>query len=466
MGSSEPSSLITFGRPMRQAHWLFEPFNTNLNHGSFGAFPRPVRDALRHYQDLMEANPDAFLRYDLPRLVDISRAAIASYVHVPLNELVIIPNATTGVNTVLRNLKYEQGDRILYFSTLYGACEKTLEHLVEMYPGLDSVRVELRYPLSDDALIAQFRAAVEGEKGGRVKVAVFDTVTSLPGVRMPFERLVEECRNCGVLSLVDGAHGIGHLPLDLGRLDADFFVSNCHKYVFTRSCLFNIVSSVPSGWGLIPILLTRWLYVPRGCAILHVPTRNQPLIRSSFPTSHGFAPVLRPGRIPVANPLPPSSKPRFVETFEFVGSIDYSPYLCIPAALKFRAEVCGGEKKIMEYCSTIAYRGAQRVAKILGTEVMNNKEDMMTWQSCMVNVRLPLKLDEDIGEEHKRMVVAHISKELVNEYRGFIATVFHNGVWWARVCGQIYLEMKDFEYGGRCLLEVCDKIKQDLTWRT
>jgi selenocysteine lyase/cysteine desulfurase len=179
----------------------------------------------------MEANPDAFLRYDLPRLVDISRFAIASYVHVPLDELVLIPNATTGVNTVLRNLKYEQGDRILYFSTLYGACEKTVEHLVETCPGIDGVRVELKYPVSDDALITQFRAAVDREKEGKVKVAVFDTVTSLPGVKMPFERLVEECRHYGILSLVDGAHGIGHLPLDLGKLDADFFVSNCHKYV-------------------------------------------------------------------------------------------------------------------------------------------------------------------------------------------------------------------------------------------
>lgn len=450
---------------MRQAYWLFDDTNTNLNHGSFGAFPRPVRDALRHYQDIMEVNPDAFLRYELPRLLDISRRAIASFVHVPLNELVLIPNATTGVNTVLRNLKYQQGDRILYFSTLYGACEKTVEHLVETCPGIDSVRVELRYPASDDALIEQFRTAVEGEKEGRVKIAIFDTVTSLPGVRMPFERLVEECRNYGVLSLVDGAHGIGHLPLNLGSLDADFFVSNCHKYVMS-DLLFNPISSLPLGGWCILTSLTRWLYVPRGCALLHVPNRNQSMIRSSFPTSHGFIPVMRPGKTRITNPLPPSGKPPFVETFEFVGTMDYSPYLCIPAALKFRTEVCGGEKNIMEYCIKVAYSGARQVAEILGTEVLNNEEGTMTRQSCMVNVRLPLKLGEDIGEEHKGMVVAHISEVLVNEYRGFIATVLHNGVWWARVCGQIYLDIEDFKYGGRCLLEVCDKIKNDLTWRT
>ncbi|RFU35946.1 hypothetical protein B7463_g410, partial [Scytalidium lignicola] len=440
MASNKSTPFATFGRHMRQEYWLFESSNINLNQGSFGAFPRPVRDALRQHQDLMEANPDAFLRYDLPRLLDISRAAIASYVNAPLNEVVLIPNATTGVNTVLRNLKYEPGDRILYFSTVYGACEKTIEHLVESYPEIDSVRVELRYPVSDDALIEQFRAAVEEERkeGRRVKVALFDTVTSLPGVRMPFEQLVEECRNYNILSLVDGAHGIGHLPLDLGRLNADFFVSNCHK----------------------------WLYVPRGCAILYVPTRNQALIRSSFPTSHGFAPVLRPGKTPIANPLPPSGKPPFIEMFEFVGTMDYSPYFSIPAALKFRTEVCGGEKRIMEYCTTIVYDGAQRVANILGTEVLDNEQRTVTGQNCMVNIRLPLKLGEDIGDDHKGMVVAHISKELVTTYRTFIATVFHNGNWWARLCGQVYLEIEDFEYGGRCLLVVCDNIKKDTMWRT
>jgi hercynylcysteine S-oxide lyase len=176
--------------------------------------------------------------------------------------------------------------------------------------------------------------------------------------------------------------------------------------------------------------------------------------------------LLRPGKIPIANPLPPSGKPPFVEIFEFVGTMDYSPYLCIPTALRFRTEVCGGEKKIMEYCSTIAYYGAQKVAKMLGTEVLDNEEGTMTRQSCMVNVRLPLKFGEDIGEEHKGMVAAYVGEELVIAYRGFIATVYHNGNWWARVCGQIYLEIEDFEYGGRCLLEICDKIKKDLTWRT
>lgn len=88
----------------------------------------------------------------------------------------------------------------------------------------------------------------------------------------------------------------------------------------------------------------RWLYTPRGSAVFYVPSRNQHLMRSSLPTSHWYEPVPRPGKQPTPNPLPPSTKSNFVQQFEFVGTVDNASLLCIPAALKFREEICGGEE--------------------------------------------------------------------------------------------------------------------------
>jgi len=206
----------------------------------------------------------------------------------------------------------------------------------------------------------------------------------------------------------------------------------------------------------------KWLYVPRGCAMFHVPKRNQPLILSTFPTSHGYAPIMRPGKPPINNPLPPSTKPRFIEMFEFVGTADYSPYLCIPAALEFRREICGGEDAIMTYSHDIVMQGAQRIAEILGTEIMDNDAHTMTRQCCMINVRLPIQAGVDvIGEQQLKRVNAFIGETLIRDYHSFVATVFHNGIWLARLSGQIYLEMEDFEFAGRALLDVCDGIKRD-----
>jgi selenocysteine lyase/cysteine desulfurase len=150
----------------------------------------------------------------------------------PAETLVFVPNATTGINTVLRNLTFESGDHILYFATIYGACEKTVVYMTETTPA-SCIKITYTYPVEDDWLVNEFRAKVKAveSKGGKVKIAIFDTIVSMPGVRVPFEQLTKACKELGVLSCIDGAHGVGHVALDLTTLDPDFFVSNCHKYV-------------------------------------------------------------------------------------------------------------------------------------------------------------------------------------------------------------------------------------------
>ena len=210
--------------------FLFAPEYLPLNHGSFGTYPKSVRDEFRKWQDLSEAKPDTFIRYDYPKLLDSACTAIASFLDVPAQEVVLMQNATTGVNTVLRSLIFEERDVILHLSTAYGACAKTIDYICETTPA-QSFNVKVEYPIGDDNLVVKFVEGLEAVKvdGKRVKVALFDTISSLPGVRVPWERLVEICRERGILSLVDGAHSVGHIELNLGRVQPDFFVSNCHK---------------------------------------------------------------------------------------------------------------------------------------------------------------------------------------------------------------------------------------------
>ena len=223
------TDVIAFGKPMRD-HFLLAKDYLPLNHGSFGTYPKSIRDELRKWQDLSEARPDTFIRYDYPKLLESARDAMASFLDVPAREVVFLQNATTGINTVLRSLVFQQGDVILHFSTLYGACGKTIEYVCETTP-VESSNVELKYPMGDDEVVAKFAEALEklNADGKKVRVAIFDTISSLPGVVVPWEKLVEICREHGVLSLVDGAHGVGHMELNIARVQPDFFVSNCHK---------------------------------------------------------------------------------------------------------------------------------------------------------------------------------------------------------------------------------------------
>ncbi|OJD12716.1 hypothetical protein AJ78_06730 [Emergomyces pasteurianus Ep9510] len=448
MGSAVASDKLTpYGPPMLK-HFLFDPKYKNLNHGSYGSFPAVVRDEARKFQDELEAKPDLFIRYLQPKYVDAARKELARMLNAPMNEVVFTKNATTGVNIVLRNLAYAPGDVIVYFDTTYAACEKTIASLMETTP-VQARKVLYSFPISHEEIMKRFIDVVKQAKseGLNVKVALFDTIVSNPGVRFPFEDLVAECRREGILSCVDGAHGIGHIPLDLGQLQPDFFVSNCHK----------------------------WLYVPRGCAVFHVPLRNQALIRTTLPTSHGFV----PNNMEIALPIPKKdNKSAFEFQFEFVATNDDSPYNCIPAAIKFREEVCGGEEKIMSYCQQLAHEGGNLVAEILGTDVMSEPGAdpkvigaSKVRQCAFANVRLPLAVDDGSGRHVEKespypiisgkdaMAVAKwILEKLMFEYNAAAPTFPHGGWLWTRFSGQTYLELEDFRWGGNALKELVERV--------
>lgn len=223
-------SPCPFGRQMRDKHFLFAPTYTPLNHGSFGTYPKSVQKRFHEVQALSEARPDTFVRYQYPAMLDESRAAMANFLGLPVDEVVFVPNATTAINVVLRSLRFEKGDVILHLNSVCGSVEKTIEYLHET-TEVDRIGVPIEYPIDDEMLVSRFQQTIkEAKKGGKnVRIAIFDTISSLPGVRVPWERLVEVCREEGVLSMIDGAHGVGHIALDLPNVQPDFFTSNCHK---------------------------------------------------------------------------------------------------------------------------------------------------------------------------------------------------------------------------------------------
>lgn len=145
------------------------------------------------------------------------------------------------MNLVLRNIVYEPNDVIVYFDTIYGACEKTVFSVSE-YTGVKSRKVQYEFGVhSHEEIVKRFEEVVKQieAEGLKAKVAVFETIVSMPGVRFPFEKMVKKAKELGVLSCVDGAHGVGQIKLDMAALNPDFFVSNCHKYVFLSCYLIS-----------------------------------------------------------------------------------------------------------------------------------------------------------------------------------------------------------------------------------
>jgi hypothetical protein len=226
----------------------------------------------------------------------------------------------------------------------------------------------------------------------------------------------------------------------------------------------------------------RWLYNPRGCSIFHVPTRNQHLIRTTIPTSHCFIPKGHSAAAASATEKHAPNKSPFELLFQNVATTDDTPYLTAPAALKFRAQIPGGEEAIFTYIREIAFEGGNLVAQILGTEVLG--EGLADGRLCRVrecgfaNVRLPfLVLDSGkvagdglkgesqwpvLSPSQAVAVARWMQERLVAEYSTSVTALVHNSALWARISGQIYLEMGDFQWLGQALKELCDRVGSDL----
>lgn len=233
MATFDPDAVAAFGAEMRQKHFAFAEGYKPLNHGSFGTAPKSVLEYQQHLQLQSEAKPDTWIRYTYLDHLRASRSAIAPLLGAEAGEVVLVPNATTCVNTILRNLVFQEGDVIVTFNTIYRACKKTIESLSEICP-VSSHQIDITYPATDDNIVAEFHSALQHIKasGGIPKLALFDAVLTFPGIRFPWERIVAVCREESVLSFVDAAHGIGHVELShLGSVGPDFMISNCYKCV-------------------------------------------------------------------------------------------------------------------------------------------------------------------------------------------------------------------------------------------
>jgi isopenicillin-N epimerase len=278
------------------AHWTLDPAVRFLNHGSFGAAPRAVLDEQTRWRARIEREPVAFLGREIGARLDEARDALAEFLRASSADLVFVPNATTGVNSVLRSLELGSGDELLTTSHAYNACRNALEFAAQARGA--SVRVApLPFPIDGPGVVLErVLAAVTP----RTKLCLIDHVTSPTGLVLPVAELAKDLRARGVLSLVDGAHAPGMLDLDVPAVGADFYTGNLHK----------------------------WVCAPKGAAFLWARPEHQAWLRPTV-ISHG------------AN-APAGERSRFHLEFDWPGTDDPSAYLSVPAALHTLGELLPG----------------------------------------------------------------------------------------------------------------------------
>jgi isopenicillin-N epimerase len=331
---------------MATSPWRIDPTITFLNHGSFGSCPTPVLEAQAEFRDRMESDPVRFLDRELLGLLDETRAEVGRFIGADPEGIAFVPNATSGVNTVLKSLRFEPGDELMTTDHEYNAILNTVREVARR-DRANVVIAAIPFPLRDPAEAPQ---AILDAVTPHTRIAVISHITSPTGIVLPIANIVRELEGRGVATVVDAAHAPGMVPLDVDGLGASYWVGNGHK----------------------------WLCAPKGASILWVRhdlrDRIHPLV-----TSHG------------AND-PGTERTRFRAEFDWPGTVDPSPYLSLPAAICFGAGLLpGGWPALMAANHDLAIRGRDLLCDRLAVKPPAPDEMI----GAMATVPLNLPLDDD-----------------------------------------------------------------------
>ncbi len=373
---------MTFGKEIRN-EWLLDEDVIFLNHGSFGACPRSVLAVQREWQEQMEAEPVRFMTRELPQHLDAARTELAAFLGSHAEDLVFVQNATDGANAVLRSLlpTFKPGDELLTASHAYRAIRQAMAYVTEL-SGATVVDAMVPFPIADESEVID---AIARAITPRTVFAVIDHITSPTGVIFPIKQIIALFKERGIPVLIDGAHVPGQIELHLDTLGADYYIGNCHK----------------------------WLYAPKGAAFLWVDKKHQSKIHPTV-ISH----YLGGG---------------YQTEFGWTGTMDSTSLLSIPAGIKFHRTMFAAGSQ--EYTRQMLLNARREITAALGVPLAAPEE--MLANMCT----FPLPHDPDATDER----VLHLHDMLFDNYRIEVPAMKANGKLCVRVSSQVYNDRSDFD---------------------
>ncbi len=357
-------------------YFLLDPDVVFLNHGSFGATPKPVFQEYQRWQRELERQPVEFLGRRHNELMRSSRAALAAHLHTEADDLVYTQNVTISMNIVAHSLPLGPGDEVLASDHEYGACDRIWRFLSKER-GFRYVNQAIAVPLvSVEKLVEEFWRGVMS----RTRVIFISHITSPTAIRFPVEEICRRARAAGILTVIDGAHAPGQVELDLPALGADFYGGNLHK----------------------------WLCAPKGAGFLYARPEVQPLLKPLV-ISWGYE-----SETPGASP--------FVDHHEWWGTRDIAAFLSVPAALEFQRS--HSWSSVREACHRLLCDVVRDLEQTTGMPSFYPDD---SWYVQAATSPLPGTVD-----------MAELKSRLYDEYRIEVPLVDWNGHKLMRVSVQAY----------------------------
>lgn len=308
--------------PQVKNDFLLNPEIAYLNFGSFGACPRPIFDDYQKWQMELEYEPVQFIATNGVNYLKAARGALADYLSCDTDDLVYVTNPSYALNIIAKGLDLKPGDEILTTDLEYGALDRTWNYYCKK-AGARYVRQEIQLPLlSKEQVIEDFFKGLSP----RTKAVFISHITSTTALILPVKEICDIAKSKGLLTIVDGAHVPGHIPLNLTELDADVYTGACHK----------------------------WMLTPKGCSFLYVRKDLQKLF-DPLVVSWGYEALF------------PSSS-QFLDYHQMQGTRDISAFLTVPKAISYMIE--NNWTQVAADCRKMVKDNAPRFCELLATEAL------------------------------------------------------------------------------------------------
>lgn len=374
---------MNFGKETKELFLLKDSIKF-LNHGSFGATPKKVMDAFIDYNYQLERQPIYFLLEVYPKLLELTFKKLADFLYTKPENIVFVENATSAINNVLYYLEniLKVGDEIIITDHVYPAVKNSLINLSKKI-DINIIEVDLPIPISsEDEIIEE----ISSHFTNRTKILIIDHITSPTAVVFPIEKLVKLSRANDIITIIDGAHAIGQIYLNINEIQPDFYTGNCHK----------------------------WLYNPKGAAFLFVADEYL----------NDFHPLV------ISN----NYMNGFKEEFEWVGTRNPSAWLSVSDSIDFYNSF--GQENIINYCHNLALEASNLIAKKIGAEIIappNMTANMVSF--CLPKSK---KLQNSDAEELRKYFYHNYGIEI--PFMNISDDILF------RISAQIYNYIEEYEY--------------------
>lgn len=331
-----------------KSKFLLDPTITFLNHGSFGATPQSVFEAKVNLQRELEADPVHFIQKKLPIYLKAAKEPLAEFIGCDTDDFFFTPNPTQAINTIMRSLQLQQGDEILATNHEYGAMDRTWNFYCKK-SGAKYIRQNISLPItSKEQILEDFWKGFSS----KTKVVFINQISSSTALIFPVKEICDKAQELGLITIVDGAHVPGHIPLNLRELNPDYYTGTLHK----------------------------WMLAPKGSSFLYVKKEFQadldPLI-----VSWGYESLF-------------PSESQFLDYHEYQGTNDHSTYLCTPQVIQFLKE--NNWETQAKACRAMVIEQYPRFCKLLNSQPLCpvTEEFLGQMASIPVCTSKPMELKE------------------------------------------------------------------------